>query len=264
MHLIYLDESGNTGNNLGDLEQPVFLLGALIVPECCWQALERDLEKDLELRFPEIANDGAEMHSSDLRAGRGVFKGVPVSDRIALRDSWLGIARKHNLKFVCRSIEKKKFQQWVHNTFGSGVSINPYIAAFPLVALVVNEYLANLQKKALGIFISDENKEIVADIEKSVRQLRLSAGPLRLSQVVEKVFFIDSSKSRILQLCDLCAFCARKKEEARLVGPAKSFDQGGIDLIDHLIHRGNEQIWDVLAWLTEQRKGGAQKSSGQG
>ncbi len=204
------------------------------------------------------------MHSSDLRAGRGAFKGVPVSDRIALRDSWLAIARKHELKFVCRSIEKKKFQRWVHKTYGSGVSFNPYIAAFPLVALVVNEYLANLKGNALGILISDENKEIVADVEKSVRQLRLSAGPLRLSQIVEKIFFIDSSKSRILQLCDLCVFSARKKEEARLAGPAKSFGQGGIDLIDHLIHRGNEQFWDVLSWLSGQRNGGAQKSSGQG
>ena len=264
MHLIYLDESGNTGNNLGDSEQPIFLLGALIVPEGCWQALERDLEMDLEQRFPEIASTGAEMHSSDLRAGRGVFKGVPVPDRIALRDSWLEIAHRHDLKFVCRSIEKKKFQHWVHGTFGSGVSINPYIAAFPLVALVVNEFLANLPVKALGSFISDENKEIVADIEKSIRQLRLAAGPLRLSQVVEKVFFIDSAKSRILQLCDLCAFNARKKEEARVKGPVKSFDERGVALVDRLVHRGNEQIWDVLAWLTEQRKSGAQKSSGQG
>ncbi len=49
MHLIYLDESGNTGGNLGDSEQPVFLLGALMVPEECWQDLERDLDDDLGL-----------------------------------------------------------------------------------------------------------------------------------------------------------------------------------------------------------------------
>ena len=98
----------------------------------------------MERRFPNAATSGAEIHASDLRAGRGYFKGVPVPDRIALRDSWLEIARNHSLKFVYRSIEKKKFQQWVHGTFGAGVSINPYIAAFPLVALVVNEFLAKL------------------------------------------------------------------------------------------------------------------------
>jgi len=43
LHLVYLDESGNTGTNLNDTEQPIFLLAALIVPEAVWQPLERDL-----------------------------------------------------------------------------------------------------------------------------------------------------------------------------------------------------------------------------
>jgi hypothetical protein len=38
MHLVYFDESGNSGNNLNDAEQPIFVLGALIVPETCWQS----------------------------------------------------------------------------------------------------------------------------------------------------------------------------------------------------------------------------------
>jgi hypothetical protein len=42
--LIYFDESGQTGTNLRDAVQPVFVLGALIVPESVWLALERDLQ----------------------------------------------------------------------------------------------------------------------------------------------------------------------------------------------------------------------------
>ena len=33
MHLISLDESGNTGTDLKDPQQPIFVLAALIVPE---------------------------------------------------------------------------------------------------------------------------------------------------------------------------------------------------------------------------------------
>ena len=43
MYLVYLDESGNTGLNFNDPQQPVFLLCALIVEEQCWQQLEKDL-----------------------------------------------------------------------------------------------------------------------------------------------------------------------------------------------------------------------------
>ena len=131
-----------------------------------------------------------------------------MPQRVALRDAWLKVAHAHGLKFVYRSIEKKRYQKWMHETFGVGIAINPHVAAFPLVSMVVNGYLAQLQVR--GMFISDENKEIVRDVEKSIRQLRLTSGPLRLSQIIEKGFFIDSAKSRILQLCDMCVLHARE------------------------------------------------------
>jgi hypothetical protein len=259
MHLVYFDESGNSGTNLHDSEQPIFVLGALIVPEACWQAVEKDLENAVRVHFPELADAGAEIHAGDLRGSRGHFKGLPIDKRVGLRNDWLAIAQKHSLKFVYRSIEKRRFHQWLHETFGVGVSINPHIAAFPLVAMVVNRFLENAP--ALGMFISDENKEIVRDVEKSIRQLRLTSGPLRLSQVIEKGFFIDSAKSRILQLCDMCVLHARKHEEAKtnLGATTKPIDTEGIVLIQPLVIRGKEQLGDVLAWLKEEQQKAGKK-----
>jgi hypothetical protein len=258
VHLVYLDESGNTGTNLNDAEQPIFLLAALIVPEAVWQPLERDLEQAIARHMPTMG-DGHEVHATDLKSGRGAFDGISVDTRIALRDEWLQTARKHDLKVVYRAIAKRRFQTWLHATFGSGVLINPHVAAFPMVARVIDEHLASLPGKPLGMFISDENKEIVRDVEKSIKVLRGAEGTLRLSQIVEKGFFIDSAKSRPLQLCDLCALAARKKEERKAGIPGKSFDDSGIKLLEPLIIRGNENLQDVLAWLTEQRTPGAQK-----
>ena len=251
MHLVYFDESGNSGNNLNDPDQPIFVLGALIVPEDSWQTVEADLEKELTAHFPALAMSGEEIHSGDLRGSRGLFKGVDVPKRVALRDAWLKVAQNRGLKFVYRSIDKKRYQKWMHDTFGVGIAINPHVAAFPLVSMVVNRHL--VQQQARGMFISDENKEIARDVEKSIRQLRLAAGPLRLSQIIEKGFFIDSAKSRILQLCDMCVLHARKKEEVALGATAKPFDVEGIKLIEPLILRGNEQIWDVIAWLKQEQ-----------
>lgn len=56
MHLIYIDESGNTGRNLSDTSQPVFVLGALVVPETEWQAIEADLEHAIHLYGPKHWN----------------------------------------------------------------------------------------------------------------------------------------------------------------------------------------------------------------
>jgi hypothetical protein len=223
------------------------------VPEECWQGLEQDLEAALERRFPAIAASGDEVHASDLRSGHAPFRKGAVSERIALRNEWLTIATTHRLKLIYRSIEKTRYQKWHKDALGVGVVINPYVAAFALVSRVIDDYLANLPEKALGMLIADENKEIVHDIEKSIKVLRGEAGPLRLSQIVEKVFFIDSAKSRILQLCDLCVFSVRKKEEASLGLSIKEGDREGVALIEPLVHRGNEQLIDVLTWLKGQQ-----------
>jgi hypothetical protein len=257
LHLVYLDESGNTGTNLNDKEQPIFLLAALIVPEKVWQPLERNLEEAIARHIPTM-DEGQEVHAVDLRSGRGSFKGISVDARIALRDDWLQIATKYELKLVYRAIAKKRYQRWLHATFGTGIVINPHVAAFALVARVIDEHLAGLPGKPLGMFISDENKEIVGDVEKSIKVLRGLEGALRLSQIVEKGFFIDSAQSRPLQLCDVCALSARKKEERKAGIPGKSIDDQGIELVEPMIIRGNESLQDVLAWLAGQRIAEAQ------
>ncbi len=257
MHLIYFDESGQTGTNLNDSVQPVFVLGALVVPETVWQLLEQDLQAAVARHFPPPHPEDFEIHATEISNSRKpFFKQIPIPARLSFRDEWFRIAQRHGLKLIYRAIVKKRFQQWSHNTFGSGVAINPHVAAFPLVARVVDDYLHSLGGGNLGIFISDENREVVRDVEKAIKHLRGIEGVLKLSHIIEKGFFIESQKSLVLQLCDLCVYTARRKEEQKAGIPVKQIDEGAIPLIEPLIHRGNESLQDVLAWLaSEQKKG---------
>ncbi len=259
MHLVYLDESGNTGAGLGDSAQPVFVLCALLVPEDAWKFLERDLHEAIESAFPSPRPDRFEIHANELANPRGFFRALPIAKRLAFRDAWFAIGRRHGLRVVYRAIEKKRFQRWVAATLGAGVALNPHIVAFPLVAQVVNDLLRSQRGAPLGIFISDENREVVRDIEKSIRLLRGVEGHLQLGQIVEKGFFIESHKSLPLQLCDLCAYAARKGEEEKLGFPLKTVDAGWARLLEPLVHQGDEKLPDVLAWLASE-----QKRSGQG
>ncbi len=186
MHLIYLDESGNSGNNLTDPQQPVFVLCAMIVDERNWQPLEADLQAAIRAQFSAGVPDDFEVHGGDLRSGHGPFEGISVADRIAFRDRWLAIAPKHGIKLVYRAIQKKRYAAWLTATFGAGVLINPHVVAFALVSKVVNDYLASLPRPPLGMFISDENREITVDVEKSIRLLRAAVGALSLGRIVEK------------------------------------------------------------------------------
>ena len=176
MHLIYLDESGQSGNNLNDLSQPIFVLAALVVPEARWLPVEKELLAAVATFFPPPRPDRFEIHATALRNGEGYFRQFSVTHRLGFRDLCLQIAQKHGLKLIYRAIAKKRFQNWVQATFGTGVLINPHVFAFPLVARVVDEYLKSLPSAPLGIFISDENREITGDVEKAIRLLRGTEG----------------------------------------------------------------------------------------
>lgn len=254
MYLIYFDESGNTGSNLDDSQQPIFVLCALAVPEAKWLQVEQDLLAEVEKVFPSPQPSDFEVHATDLISGRRWFKSIPLSNRLAFRDAWLSVAVKHDLRLIYRAIEKRRFKRWVHGEFGSGVAINPHVAAFPLVSRVVDDWLNSLPDSPLGIFISDENKEIVRDVEKSIRVLRGVEGSLRLSRVIEKGFFIDSVKSVILQLCDLYAFTLRKGEEAKLLAKDKPLHSPAVTCLTPIIYRGDEAWQDVLAWICAEEK----------
>ena len=78
MHFIYLDESGNTGNNLSDATQPIFVLGALIVPEDKWLKLEGELAAAIDQIFPPPRPDDFEVHASEIINPRGYDTGVEM------------------------------------------------------------------------------------------------------------------------------------------------------------------------------------------
>lgn len=254
MHLIYLDESGNTGNNLHDTSQPIFVLGALIVPEQKWLKLEAELGAAIELAFPAPRPDDFEVHGTEIINPRGYFRAFPIQKRLDFFKSWLDVAQRNELKFIYRAIAKKRYAAWLQSAFGSGVSINPHVAAFSLVAQVVNELLRTSPGAPLGMFISDENQQVVGDVEKSIRLLRGDQSSLRLGQIIEKGFFIESDKSLPLQLCDLCTYAARRLEEEKAGVPVKLINQACIPWVRPLIHRGKEAMPDVLAWLESQQK----------
>lgn len=253
MNLIYLDESGNSGTNLSDPQQPVFVLGALVIPEAIWMDVEADILAVLNSYFEGSIPDDFEIHATEMRNGKNHFKNVAVPERVKLRDQLLQVAHKYSLAFIYRAITKRRYSSWLDRQFGAGIVINPHIAAFPLVAQSINSYLISQGSNQLGILINDDNKEVVNDIERTTRLLRADSSHLQLDRIIEKSFFIDSSKSYLLQLADLCVFHARKLEEIKIGLPEKSIDTEGIKLLEPLVHSGDEAMPDVLTWLSEQQ-----------
>lgn len=255
MHLIYFDESGNSGGNLTDPRQPVFVLCALVVAETRWQALERDLAGVIEHFWPSPRPDHFEIHASELINPKAPhFRQAAPPHRLRFLESWLTAAARHEVRLVFRAIAKDRYHRWLVATFGSGVVINPHVAAMALVAQVVNNYLRTLPGAPLGIIISDENHQVARDVDKAIRLLRAAEGAIRLTQIIEKGFFIESDKSLVLQLCDVFAYVVRRHEEIRLGRPSKPVDEVLWAQIEPLVVVGDERLKDINAWLAAGQK----------
>jgi hypothetical protein len=252
--LTYFDESGNTGLDLADTTQPVFLLGALICQAEQWAAVDAALRAELAAFFPDADLDQFEIHAHKLVSGTQPFRRYGQAHCLDFQKNWFAVAARHRLAFFYRPIEKKRFAAWLLTTYGPGVHVNPHAMAFPLLSLVVNEYLGQQPGQPLGMFISDENQEISDDLEKSVRLLRGGAGRLKLDHLIEKCFFIDSQKSLLLQLCDVCCYAARKHEESNLGYAVRQHHLDAWLQLEPLVRKGDESLSEVIAWMTEQIK----------
>ncbi|MHC4636916.1 MAG: DUF3800 domain-containing protein [Planctomycetota bacterium] len=73
MYLVYIDESGNTGLNLKDSQQPVFILAAMILYESKWFSLEKQFLEISKKYFGATLPSPYELHAMNLKNGRKAF-----------------------------------------------------------------------------------------------------------------------------------------------------------------------------------------------
>lgn len=253
MNLVYVDESGNTGTNLRDSQQPVFLLAAMILPETKWFSLEQKFFGVAEKYLGRKLSYPFEIHAADLKSGRGIFKGIPLEKCLLFRDEMLQLLLDNEIAIIYRRIIKAKFEAFCNENYGPGIKVDPYVMALPFVCVEVDHWLRRKSSNELGLIIFDEQKENLEYVERSLRTLRLdSTSILKLTNIVEKGFFVDSAKTFALQLVDLAAYYIRKYEESRLKLKVSELDKQTFDRIQRLVSKGtNSKTDEILEWVKE-------------
>lgn len=211
MHLVYIDESGSSGFRLDDPDQPLLVLAALFVPAELWQALEAELSGALDRLWPDRPC-GFEVHASELVNPTLTFvRQRTPADRMAVVVEWLTIARRHRLLVLHQKIDKPKYREWQLGRIESDHPLHPQVAAFALLACSVDSHLARLPAPSLGLLIVDDNRQIRRDLDGALRLMGAIEFTNSLRQIVERGFFIESHRSPLLQLCDVCAYYIRRR-----------------------------------------------------
>lgn len=249
MNLIYLDESGNTGLNLKDKQQPVFLLAAIIIHSSKWFDMEKDFNAIIQTYWGDPAD--VEIHATDLVSRRESFEGFAFGQTLEIRDKLLQMLVNYNVPLIYQSINKNKYEKFCEENYGPGIKINPYIMALPFVCMTVNQLLKKRGSKELGMLIFDEQKESFADAEKSLKTLRLDPeSVLKTTNIIEKGFFVDSKKSFALQLADIAAFYARKFAEDQQGHKVSEYHKQTFEKIQTMtINESTSKPRDILDWV---------------
>ena len=251
MNLVYIDESGNTGLNLKDPQQPIFILAAMILPELKWFALEKPFFEIAREYFGDPLPSKFEIQAKELKGRRGVFEKITFEQQLSFRDKMLQLLIDNDIVVIYRRIIKSKFELFCEREYGSRIKVNPYIMALPFVCMEVDNYLRQKAANELGMFIFDERKETLNDAERSLQTLRLDPSSIvKTRNIIEKGFFIDSSKSFPLQLVDLVAYYIRKYEECKLGLRVSDIDKQTFVRIKKIISIGvGSSVVDILEWV---------------
>lgn len=255
MNLIYFDESGNTGLNLKDTQQPVFVLAAMVVPESKWYLLENSFFDVVRRYFGEPLPEPFEIHATKLKSGRGIFQHLSLQQQLSFRNEMLKLLVDNGIVIIYRRIIKSKFETFCEKYYGRGIKVSPYIMALPFVCVEVDHYLQQKGKDELDLLIFDEQKENWDDAERSLKTLRLDESSLlKTGRIIEKGFAADSSKSFGLQLVDLAVYYIRKYEEDKLgIKKVSEFDKQTFDNINRLVlTRHGSKTEDILEWVREK------------
>jgi len=220
MHFFYLDESGDTGENLVDKNQPIFVLGGLSIADKKWNNTKESLDKIVKEYFAEAVPANFELHSTELLSpnGEGPFKNQPIADRLSLVRSLLGLMDELGHYAHYFAIDKAKVA-------GSECAFplqynpkNPYLTAFDYLITYINWHVKeNLGQSARGMLVLDEKPEHHESIEHIIQHRRFAVPAVqKIKWIVEFSYPVDSKKNPMIQLSDLVVLCIRRFLEIEL------------------------------------------------
>lgn len=218
MYLIYLDEAGNTGFRLDDPDQPIHVVGAVIIADKNWLAIE-DVFNALVARVAPKKADrrGFEFHAADLVYGHGFFETWSIEDRNALVNELLDIVTTNELPIVYGAVNKPELKKkYAYPSV-------PHDLAFLLTAERVERWFKNRAKDAVGMFIADEtkaDKDMKASLPQYRELIAFGGRGDRLEHIIETIHFAASTETYGIQLADLVSYLIKRK----LMGKATTME----------------------------------------
>lgn len=209
MYLTYFDDTGGTGRNYSDPQQPVQGLCSVSIDEAIWRDVEHDCRRVVADHFPEeadnfLASGAFELHASAIYQGAGTFRRKAFAERLRLLDDIVGVVIAHRLPILGVYIDKAKARD--------------ILGRFPLTDKVDNALFMMLYANLavhVSMSVGAERTIMIGDHDsikpnEAEQFEQLANRPEPGQHILESVRFVDSHRSFGVQLADAVAYLARR------------------------------------------------------
>jgi len=232
MHFFYLDESGDTGLDLKNNQQPIFVMGGVSLSDEKWNNTQQTYNSIIEKYFNGSIPQGFELHAHELLSpnGDGPFGGHDRNKRNQLSLELLNIIKEHSHSVHLVGFDKSTMD---NTLISANLVYNPkapYLIGFDYLITQINDHIKyKLGSSARGLIILDKKDIYHNDLETILHHRRFNTvAAHRVKWIVEFSYPIDSHKNPMIQLSDLVVFCTRKFFEAEN-GHGKNWPQQAKD-----------------------------------
>ena len=209
MQFIFIDETGNSGLDLDNIEQPFHILFGVIIEHKLLLTIQNELLEISKQYYPDIyEKSNFEFKGFDLFKGKSFNKNKTVEKRIEITQKILNIFNKYKLKTITTIIDKKKLKTKY------STPEHPHQLAFKFMVERFEKYLDKNDK--LGLMVCDEIKEheqnLIEDLELFKKE-GTSIGNYDNTipkNILDSVHYVKSHNSLGIQLCDVGTYFVGK------------------------------------------------------
>ncbi len=203
MYILYADESGNTGTDYDNKEQPIFVLGGLIIEDKKWHEINKIFNEEKIKICPELRY--TEIHASEFfnSSKKSIFDKYDWKDNLMTVERLIDLILSLDISFQYIAIDKKSFKRSITDMFGNSIKIDPYIYAFGMLYDKISIYLNNQKSKGL-IFLDD-----ILTIPEQLQNIYPVLSKNNTT-IIENAMFLKSKDTNFIQIADIFAFYINK------------------------------------------------------
>lgn len=204
MYLMYADESGNTGTDLDNKQQPIFILGGPLVKDTNWHKINHIFDQKKVNICSYFKENEIHTHEIFNSSKNSFFDKQNWEENLKILEKLVCLILELDITFQYVAIDKKNFKQMIIDKFGESILVDPYIYAYFQLSCELRKYLSSINET--GIILLDEliKMDSQLPILETTFDINIS------DTTIENPFFVKSDSTNFIQIADIFAFYMNK------------------------------------------------------